>query len=112
MADAVAAPKEQDLRTKDIDAERIRRASRDLSYRDGKSFTTIWTFCEAVNDFVDASVAREHNDGIILEVQIFDNGGHMASVFCIYSQVSTYAVKCMRTYRWCQGGNVRPQIWV
>jgi hypothetical protein len=68
-ADPVAAP-EQDLGTKNIDAERIRRASRDLSYWDGKSFPTIRPLCETVDDFVDASVAREHNDGVVLEFQI------------------------------------------
>ena len=107
----VAAQKEQDIETQDIDAERIRRASRYLSYGDGEGFPTIGALCEAVDDFVDASVAREHNNGIVLEVQIFGNGRHMAPVFRIYSCVSTCAVKQRRTCRWCQGGNVLPRIW-
>ena len=89
-ADAVVAP-EQDLGTKSIDAERIRRASRDLSYRDGKSFPAIRPLCETIDDFVDASITREHNDGIVLEVQIFGDGCHMAPVFRICSHVSTCA---------------------
>jgi len=90
-ADAVAAP--EHLGTKNIDAEGIRRAGRDLSYRDGKSFPTIRPLCETVDDFVDASVPREDNDGVVLEVQIFRNGCHMAPVFRIYLHVSTSSVK-------------------
>jgi hypothetical protein len=42
--------------------------------------------CEAVYDLVYASVAREYNDSVVVEIHLFSKLGHVTTMSCDYSK--------------------------